>query len=220
MLDLVGSFLHRHHIYGAEVETFADGYALLRDTGPKDIVFLDMEMPGMNGIHVGKVLKESYPDIILIVVSSFVAYVGEALRLGAFGFLHKPIEVTWFERSMEEAVNALVTRSVKLLVSSGGDHYVLDSSEIVMLESKERKTIIHTTEEDYCSAKSLNYWTERLPRDIFIATHKSFLVNLHFVEGFNRSTVYLSARKLQAFLTKRKYSAFRNRLKVFHKIIS
>lgn len=54
-----------------EIAEYYLGEDLLNDKGNKDIVFLDIEMPGKNGIYVGNKLKETYPKAIVIIVTSF-----------------------------------------------------------------------------------------------------------------------------------------------------
>lgn len=215
MTDTLVSFLASKHISDAEIVPFDNAYDLLRDSGRKDIVFLEPELPGMNGIFAGRELRKENPDAVIIAVSAFSAYVGEVMQFQAFRFLYKPLGKTVLQRCLEDALKAYLERSVKFMVKAKDEDCVLESNRIVMLETREHKTIIHTTEKEYRSARSLSYWLEMLPRDVFILTHRSFLVNVNFVERFNHSTVYLSARNLQAFLTKRKYASFKNRLYLF-----
>ena len=215
MMDYLGLYFAKKKVHTVETEAFPDAYALLKDKGSKDIVFLDMEMPGMNGIAAGRALKEMDRNVIIIVISGYSAYIEEAVRFQAFRFLHKPVDRQRLFRCLDEALEYFFSRSVKLVVSEESENHVLDSSEVIMVETKERKTVIHTAKKEYCSSRSLSYWMNRLPRDSFVLTHRSYLVNVNYVERFNRSTVYLSERKLQAYLTRRKIVAFKNAVSLY-----
>ena len=74
------SFFTYKHIKCPEVISYSCGEDLLNDTGNKDIVFLDIEMPGMNGIYVGNELKKSNPAVIIFIVTSYSEYLDEAMR--------------------------------------------------------------------------------------------------------------------------------------------
>ena len=63
-----------------EIISFDSGETLLQDTGMKDIVFLDIEMPGVSGIYTGKELKKINPNIIIFIITSFAEYLDEAMR--------------------------------------------------------------------------------------------------------------------------------------------
>ena len=68
------SFFTYKHIKCPEVISYSCGEDLLNDTGNKDIVFLDIEMPGMNGIYVGNELKKSNPAVIIFIVFGTAAF--------------------------------------------------------------------------------------------------------------------------------------------------
>lgn len=64
-------FFRQHHLTLPEIITFTSGEELLSYTGRIDILFLDIEMPGMNGIYVGNILKRRNENIIIFVVTSY-----------------------------------------------------------------------------------------------------------------------------------------------------
>ena len=73
-----------------EIAEYYLGEDLLNDKGDKDIVFLDIEMPGKNGIYVGNKLKETYPKAIVIIVTSFSEYLDDAMKFSVFRYFNKP----------------------------------------------------------------------------------------------------------------------------------
>ncbi len=74
------------------IVTFTDGESLLAYEGPKDIVFLDIEMPGMNGLCVGRELQKQNNHSLIFVVTSHAQYLDEAMRFHVFRYLSKPID--------------------------------------------------------------------------------------------------------------------------------
>lgn len=84
-------FFEKIHVKCPELVCFSDGESLLSDEGEKDLLFLDIEMPGMNGIYVGNELKKANSDIIIFIVTSYSEYLDEAMRFHVFRYLSKPL---------------------------------------------------------------------------------------------------------------------------------
>lgn len=192
-----------------ELACFSDGESLLADKGDKDILFLDIEMPGINGIHVGTELKKANEKIIIFIVTSYSEYLDEAMRFHVFRYLSKPLEPQRFFRNMKDAVDLYHTMTVKLPVETKTGIHTILSSQIIAVEARGRKVVVHTTLRDFESVHHMQYWLMQLPGNCFFQTHRSFIVNFEHVSDFDHSLVHLAGNQFQAYLTKRKYSAFK-----------
>ena len=73
-------YFRKHHLSCPPISQFTSGESLLNNKEEKDIVFLDVEMPGLNGIYVGNTLRERYPNILIFIVTSFMEYLDRRLR--------------------------------------------------------------------------------------------------------------------------------------------
>lgn len=80
----LSEYFHRHNLRLPDICCFHTGHDLLLDSGNKDIVFLDVEMPGLSGISVGTSLKKSNPDVIIFIVTSYSEYLDDAMRFHVF----------------------------------------------------------------------------------------------------------------------------------------
>ena len=114
------SFFDKLHVKCPELSCFSDGESLLADKGDKDILFLDIEMPGMNGIYVGNELKKANSGIIIFIVTSYSEYLDEAMRFQVFRYLSKPIDKQRFFRNMKDAVELYNTITIKIPVETTG----------------------------------------------------------------------------------------------------
>ena len=85
-------FFKSRKLKSPEIQCYSNGEALLSDAGSKDIVFLDIEMPGLDGIYVGRQLKEENKDIIIFILTSYVEYLDDAMRFHVFRYLSKPLD--------------------------------------------------------------------------------------------------------------------------------
>ena len=191
-----------------ELVCFSDGESLLSDKGEKDILFLDIEMPGINGIYVGNELKRANNNIIIFIVTSYFEYLDEAMRFHVFRYLSKPLDKQRFFRNMKDAVDLYNTITIKIPVETKQGMHTLPASSVIAIEAQGRKITVHTTLCDFESIHNMQYWLELLPKNRFFQTHRSFIINFEHVTDFDRNLVHMSDNQ-PAYLTKRKYSSFK-----------
>ena len=109
----IESYFESNHLKCPELVSFTSGESLLADKNEKDIVFLDIEMPGMNGIFVGNELKKTNKNVLIFVVTSYSEYLDEAMRFHVFRYLSKPLDKQRFFRNMKDALtyyNSITTK--------------------------------------------------------------------------------------------------------------
>ncbi len=202
------NFFDKIHVKCPELVCFSDGETLLSDEGEKDILFLDIEMPGMNGIYVGNELKKRNENIIIFIVTSYSEYLDDAMRFHVFRYLSKPLDKQRFFRNMKDAVDLYNTMTVKIPVETKQGVNTLPASSVIAVEAQGRKVTVHTTLCDFESIHNMQYWLELLPKNRFFRTHRSFIINFEHVIDFDRNLVHMADNQ-SAYLTKRKYSAFK-----------
>ena len=192
-----------------EISCFYDGETLLMDTGTKDIVFLDIEMNGIDGICVGSELKKSNPNSIIFIITSFAEYLDDAMRFHVFRYLSKPLDKQRLFRNLKDAVNIYMASTIKIVIETKEGVHTIPASEIIFVEAHGRTVIVHTVGSDYQSVNTMQYWADTLHEKCFYRTHRSFIVNMEYVSDFDRTLVKLCHNKYQAYLTRRKYNGFK-----------
>lgn len=207
--SLIKTFFEISGVKCPELACFSDGESLLADKGEKDILFLDIEMPGINGIYVGNELKRANENLIIFIVTSYPEYLDDAMRFHVFRYLSKPLDKQRLFRNMKDAVDLYHTITINVPIETRQGIYTLPAASIIMVEAHGRKVIVHTTMHDFESVHNMHYWLELLPHNCFFQTHRSFIVNLEHVSDFDHSLIHMSDCLFQAYLTKRKYSAFK-----------
>ena len=206
----IESFFKSNHIKCPELVSFTSGESLLADSEEKDLVFLDIEMPGMNGIYIGNELKKANKNVIIFVVTSYSEYLDDAMRFHVFRYLSKPLDRSRFLRNMKDALTYYNSITVKIPVETRQGLYSFPASQIIAIEAQSRKVIVHTVQQDFDSIYTMDYWLNLLPKNSFFQTHLSFIINLDHVVDFDHFTIHLSNPQLTAYLTRRKYSSFKN----------
>ena len=203
------NFFNKIQVKCPELVCFSDGETLLSDEGEKDILFLDIEMPGMNGIYVGNELKMRNENIIIFIVTSHSEYLDEAMRFHVFRYLSKPLDKQRFFRNMKDAVDLYNSTTVKIPIETKQGVHTLPASSIVAIEAQGRKITVHTVKGDFESVHTIKYWENLLPKNHFFQTHRSFIINFEYVTDFDHTLVHMNDNQFHAYLTKRKYSSFK-----------
>ena len=203
------NFFNKIQVKCPELVCFSDGETLLSDEGEKDILFLDIEMPGMNGIYVGNELKMRNENIIIFIVTSHSEYLDEAMRFHVFRYLSKPLDKQRFFRNMKDAVDLYNSMTVKIPIETKQGVHTLPASSIVAVEAQGRKITVHTVKGDFESIHTIKYWEKLLPKNHFFQTHRSFIINFEYVTDFDHTLVHMNDNQFHAYLTKRKYSSFK-----------
>ena len=131
------------------------------------------------------------------------------MRFHVFRYLSKPLDKQRFFRNMKDAVDLYNSMTVKIPIETKQGVHTLPASSIVAIEAQGRKITVHTVKGDFESIHTIKYWENLLPKNHFFQTHRSFIINFEHVTDFDHTLVHMSDNQFHAYLTKRKYSAFK-----------
>lgn len=183
------------HGLSLNLDKYNSGVELLNSGKDFDIVFLDIEMPDINGIELGKRLQKTNPDLVLIYITAYNHYLDEALDLGITRFFDKPIDEKRFYKGLEKAIEKLDLTEVQIhLKNSDNGIATVKMNDIIMVEIENRKTKIVTKNEAYYSKNSIRYWRERLNKSCFESPHNSFIVNTNYITYFCKEYIILDEK--------------------------
>ena len=190
------------------LDIYATGEEVLEAKKHLDIVFLDIQMDGMNGIETARRLRERQDDIVLIFVTGNREYVFDALDLYAFHYLLKPVDENKFREVLERAAGEVAKKKEKRGLFIKKRNLTLDQADILYIESRAKKVEIHTAGskdiiEIYATMEELE---GQLGED-FYRCHRAYIVNMtHITEYDNDSITITNGDKI--YLTKKKYGDF------------
>lgn len=190
------------------LDTYVTGDELLGAGKRFDIVFLDIQMDGMDGIETAKRLRKRQDDIVLIFVTGNREYVFDALDLYAFHYLLKPVDENKFREVLERAAEEVAKKKEKRFLFLKKRNLTLDQADILYIESRAKKVEIHTDGfkdiiEIYATMEELE---GQLGED-FYRCHRAYIVNMaHITEYDNDSITITNGDKI--YLTKKKYGDF------------
>lgn len=209
--DILSLYYKKNKMELPEISIFNSGEKLLNDARKMDIVFLDIEMPGIDGILAGKKLIEKNKDVIVIIVTSYSEYIDDAMRINVFRYISKPIDDRRLIRNYKDALSAFSARkNQKIPIETGDKVLSCNSSDIIMLETFGRKTLIHTVNTTIATTTILQEWLHSLPSETFYQPHRSYIINMAHVLEFSHNEISLSNGNI-AYLARRNYSEFKKK---------
>jgi len=184
-----------------------------------DLVFLDIRMPGANGIEFAKTIPK---ETLVIFTTAYSEYAVNSYELDAIDYLLKPVELGRFQKAVEKACDYLLLLSEKsqknqletvaqnhIFVKSERRFYRILFENILFIESLKDYIVIQTTERKTITKTTLKAIQEQLPPDIFMRVNKSYIVNLNRIDSFDVDDIFIGKHEIaigstykEAFLKK------------------
>lgn len=167
-----------------------------------DAVFLDIEMPQVNGFTLAEEMYGILPEICIVFVTGYDEYALKAFEINAVDYILKPASKTRVERTISKLIKNRGTiyengqvknkdsiigtyfkkQINKIIAWKGEKILLLNPDEILCFYSSEGKVTVVTERGQFMVRNTLNYWEERLSGSNFFRCHRAFLINLDKVE--------------------------------------
>ena len=174
-----------------------------------DLLIADIEMPHLSGFELADIIHSHALDIGVIFVTATSGYAVHAFELNVYDYIMKPYSrdrlVKSIERFIEKTKNAEVAG--RLFLKQKNDIHILQKKDIIFIERSGRSTTIHTKNGSIKTYQTLNELEGELRERDFIRSHRSFIINIHFVKNFslyakNSYLVSFDGIEEQAMITK------------------
>lgn len=171
-----------------------------------DIILLDIFMEGISGMETAKRIRTVDPNVILIFVSSSDDFYREAYDLYAFNYLIKPLEANKLSEVLQRATNKLEKDTENVIhFSFNNSFYTVRYSQLLYLASEMHVVKFHLTSgETLKSYGKIDDFVTKLPEEVFVRCHQSYIINLKHVTGMTTDEFMLGNVKVPI---SRKYSA-------------
>ena len=157
---------------------------------PFDLLILDIDMHGMDGMALARKIRERDVKIPILFLTNKREYVFEGYEVQALRYLLKPISEEKLFPLLNEVHTAARGEVQSLILSVDGEHCKIAVSDILYLEADGHYVRIRTVKRDYMVKKAFTELAEELEEG-FVATHRSYLVNLLHVERVQRTECIL-----------------------------
>jgi len=202
--DLIKAYLKDHDDVEIITEC-ADGFCGVKaiNENKPDLVFLDIQMPKLNGFEVIELLDE-IPQIIF--TTAYDQYAIKAFELSAVDYLMKPFSKQRFDEAIKKVYSRIsqkgtTTESIqrlskkvkedskeveRLFVKTGTKIDVVPVVDIIRIEALDDYVEIYTKGKKYVKKETMNFLENSLPKELFVRVHRSSIVNVNYIEKIER----------------------------------
>lgn len=177
------------HFYSAE--------EWLEYTRDLDCVLLDIEMPETDGIQAAHTFLKSKFLYKIIMLTAHVERFKEAFEVQAFRFVTKPVIEQELYQALDAAYACRIERK-QILLYRDGIVYNVKQRDIVFITTNCSASLVYTLNSEYRSEMSLKQWEKELDSKIFFRCHKSYIVNLGYIDTIgNRQLKLITGDKVE-----------------------
>lgn len=163
-----------------------------------ELLFLDIEMPGMSGMELAKSLGQRRP--LIIFTTSERNYAADAFDLDVIDFIIKPVTPGRFLHAMEKVREFLKNKSLTTDVKEEGFIFIRDSNtvrrlelkDILYLEAQGDYVKIYLQGQSYNIHSTLKSVEDKLPANIFLRVHRSFIINVSKIDTLEGGTLIIN----------------------------
>ncbi|MDE6058616.1 MAG: LytTR family DNA-binding domain-containing protein [Clostridia bacterium] len=181
-----------------------------------DIVFMDIELPGMNGMDGARRLRQIDPVVVLIFITNMAQFAVQGYEVNALDYILKPVTYKNFSLKLERAMNCINKNADKYIVVNGKNGITrMNTSDIIYIEVRGHHLFFHLSgkkEVDVCGA--LGKLSEELREFGFAQCNSCFLLNMKYIDVINAMSVVMTdGTELQ--ISKRKRKDFLNEFSAY-----
>ena len=167
-----------------------------------DILFLDVEMPGITGIEFLKVMP---PQCYVILTTAYQQYALEAFELDVVDYLLKPISFDRFVKAVNKVRELQSLQSYEAEVSDNDDFVYIKSdrkyvklalSDILYIKGMKDYVIIHTGSDKYMTAMNVGTFYSHLDKSMFARVSKSYIINVSYIDSIDVDIIHLLGHEI------------------------
>lgn len=171
-----------------------------------DLIFLDIQMPGINGIEFARTIPK---ETFVIFTTAFSEFATESYEVDAIDYLIKPVKLERFQKGVEK-----VRTYMKLIKADytknniegiTDDHFFVKADrkifkiyfdKILFIEGLKDYVVIHTENQKVITAMNIKTIQDQLPKAIFVRVSKSYIINAKQIESVDNNTVYIGKNEI------------------------
>ena len=182
------------HNINCELSLYCDAKSLLDANHSQlfDVIFLDLDMPELNGMEAASQLNKSNSAAEIIFVTNHDELVYKAYRFKALGFIRKKYLETEIGEILETLIESINARQQYITFSDSGNEFKCLINDIMYMQSEDHYVNVITTKKKYTLRDSLNNIENLYAHLGFIRVHSRYLVNFRYIYSIEKNTIVLN----------------------------
>ena len=176
-----------------------------------DLLIADIEMPNLSGYELADIIHSHALNISVIFVTGNSGYAVHAFEINVHDYIMKPYPKERLIQSVQRLMERNKSTEIagRLYIKQKNNIHIIQKKDIIFIERSGRSTTIHTKTGPIKTYQTLNELEGELRERDFIRSHRSFIINIHYVLNFslyakNSYTVTFEGIEEQAMITKEK----------------
>jgi DNA-binding LytR/AlgR family response regulator len=171
-----------------------------------DLVFLDIRMPGVNGIEFAKTLS---PKTLVIFTTAYTEFALDSYEVDAVDYLVKPVKPERFQKAVAKAISYYQLLEAAVPddnIEKGAEDYFFIKADrkffkvwfkdILFVEGLKDYVVLYTEEQKIMTAMNIKTIYDQLPQSIFARVSKSFIINVKKIDSFDNNTVFIRQHEI------------------------
>jgi len=193
----------------------ADAAANFLEKNDVNLVFLDIQMPGTNGLDFAKAIPK---ETLIIFTTAFSQFASESYEVDAIDYLIKPIRAERFKKSIDKAQAYLglfnTTVPPNNIEGVGDDYFFVKADrkifkilfrQILFIEGLKDYVVLQTEDQKILTAMNIKTIHDQLPKQIFVRISKSYVININQIDSVDNNTVYIGKNEIPIGNTYREF---------------
>lgn len=170
-----------------------------------DLIFLDIQMPGITGIEFAKTISRK---TLIVFTTAYSEYALDSYEVDAIDYLIKPVEPERFRKAADKALaySSLLMQDEKENIEPAADDYFFVKSDrkyfkvnfedILFVEGLKDYVILQLEEQRIITRMNLKAMNELLPKNLFLRVNKSYIVNTARIEAFDNNDIFIKTHEI------------------------
>lgn len=174
-----------------DIFEYENGQELLASENVFDMVFMDYQMPKLNGLEAARILRTKNSICSIIFITSYPEFILDSFEVQPFRFMVKPIK----NEKIYEVIGSYIKQQkllYPLIVIENGEQKSVNAQDIIYIEGDGKYCIIRTNKETIHSSKTISHVHKLLPEYCFYRIHKSYVINMYCVSSLKKNIITLN----------------------------
>ena len=174
---------------------YTNGSDLLKSNFDYELVFMDFQMKGLNGLQTAQKLRKKNKDVVIIFMTNFPNIVFDAFEVNAFRFLLKPIDPQKLEDALDKYMSSFITNDNYIILKIDDIYKRLCIDDIIYAEAADKYCYVSIKNDNFLYRKTLTELEKQLPSDKFFRCHRTYLVGMKHIVSHTNNEILLDNKE-------------------------